>query len=215
MYWFLNIFLCQAYYCYRLILASHSRKDWMTKLSIRHRSWKWSLWQAGHILSENLLLFSEMMSEAVKLLKGEYCVRAIREHKMDKAIIFCRTKLDCDNMENYLNYHGGGESNTDFSQLWKRNTNSNTAHFNGACYPKIPTVLYHRPNAFLLRIDFNFYSKSMIKSTSVLHIIALSSVGLLRIRTVPLTASGTVSGISAISLVPFIRFHLMMEIYLA
>ena len=49
-----------------------------------------------------------MMSEAVKMLKGEYCVRAIREHKMDKAIIFCRTKLDCDNMENYLNHCGGG-----------------------------------------------------------------------------------------------------------
>ena len=51
-----------------------------------------------------------MMSEAVKMLKGDYCVRAIREHKMDKAIIFCRTKLDCDNMEKYLNHHGGGMS---------------------------------------------------------------------------------------------------------
>ncbi|KAK2162971.1 hypothetical protein LSH36_88g00023 [Paralvinella palmiformis] len=27
---------------------------------------------------------------------------------MDKAIIFCRTKLDCDNMEIYLNERGGG-----------------------------------------------------------------------------------------------------------
>ena len=49
---------------------------------------------------------SEMMSEAIKILKGEYTVRAIREHKMDKAIVFCRTKLDCDNMENYLNQNG-------------------------------------------------------------------------------------------------------------
>lgn len=44
----------------------------------------------------------ETMSEAVKMLKGEYCVRAIDEHKMERAIIFCRTKLDCDNLEKYL-----------------------------------------------------------------------------------------------------------------
>ncbi|KAH9641467.1 hypothetical protein HF086_006083 [Spodoptera exigua] len=48
----------------------------------------------------------ETLSEAVKILKGEYCVRAIREHKMDRAIIFCRTKLDCDNMERYLKSYG-------------------------------------------------------------------------------------------------------------
>jgi ATP-dependent RNA helicase DDX1 len=47
-----------------------------------------------------------MLSEAVKLLKGEYCVRAIIEHKMDQAIIFCRTKVDCDNLETYLNSIG-------------------------------------------------------------------------------------------------------------
>lgn len=44
----------------------------------------------------------ETFSEAVKLLKGEYCIRAIEEHKMDRAIIFCRTKLDCDNLERYF-----------------------------------------------------------------------------------------------------------------
>jgi ATP-dependent RNA helicase DDX1 len=51
---------------------------------------------------------AETLSEAVKMLKGEYCVRAINEHKMDRAIIFCRTKLDCDNLEKYLNQLGGG-----------------------------------------------------------------------------------------------------------
>lgn len=51
----------------------------------------------------------ETLSEAVKMLKGEYCVRAIREHKMDRAIIFCRTKIDCDNLENYLRQVGGNE----------------------------------------------------------------------------------------------------------
>ncbi|KAK7793512.1 hypothetical protein R5R35_001848 [Gryllus longicercus] len=51
---------------------------------------------------------AETLSEAVKMLKGEYCVKAINEHKMDRAIIFCRTKLDCDNLERYLNQVGGG-----------------------------------------------------------------------------------------------------------
>ncbi|KAI5703201.1 hypothetical protein M8J76_008560 [Diaphorina citri] len=45
----------------------------------------------------------ETYSEAVKLLKGEYCVRAIDKQNMDRALIFCRTKLDCDNLERYLN----------------------------------------------------------------------------------------------------------------
>lgn len=45
---------------------------------------------------------AETLSEAVKMLKGDYCVRAIREHKMDRAIIFCRTKIDCDNLEKYF-----------------------------------------------------------------------------------------------------------------
>ncbi|CAH1996997.1 unnamed protein product [Acanthoscelides obtectus] len=44
----------------------------------------------------------ETLSEAVKLLKGEYVIRAIDVHEMDRAIIFCRTKLDCDNLERYM-----------------------------------------------------------------------------------------------------------------
>ncbi|KAL0111536.1 hypothetical protein PUN28_013027 [Cardiocondyla obscurior] len=47
------------------------------------------------------------LSEAVKVLKGEYCIRAIKEHRMDRALIFCRTKLDCDNLERYLKKFGG------------------------------------------------------------------------------------------------------------
>jgi superfamily II DNA/RNA helicase len=54
------------------------------------------------------IFFTEMLSEAVKLLKGEYCVRAIRELKMDRAIIFCRTKVDCDKLEMYLESIGTG-----------------------------------------------------------------------------------------------------------
>jgi len=58
----------------------------------------------------------ENFSEAVKLMKAEYCVKAIREHKMDYGLIFCRTKLDCDNLERYMNFVGGGwKNNTQFS----------------------------------------------------------------------------------------------------
>ena len=46
----------------------------------------------------------------MKILKVEYLVTAIKEHKMDQAIIFCRTKLDCDNVEQYLVSLGGGEN---------------------------------------------------------------------------------------------------------
>ncbi|KAL4711857.1 hypothetical protein ACJJTC_006026 [Scirpophaga incertulas] len=49
---------------------------------------------------------AETLSEAVKILKGEYCIRAIREHKMERALLFCRTKLDCDNLERYLKSFG-------------------------------------------------------------------------------------------------------------
>ncbi|XP_011305079.1 ATP-dependent RNA helicase Ddx1 [Fopius arisanus] len=52
---------------------------------------------------------AEALSEGVKILKGEYCIRAIKEHKMDRAIIFCRTKIDCDNLERYLRQYGSNE----------------------------------------------------------------------------------------------------------
>lgn len=44
----------------------------------------------------------ETFSEAVKMLKGEYLLRAIEEHNMDRGLLFCRTKLDCDNLERFL-----------------------------------------------------------------------------------------------------------------
>ncbi|XP_050521813.1 ATP-dependent RNA helicase Ddx1 [Daktulosphaira vitifoliae] len=49
---------------------------------------------------------SEALSHGVKILKGTYCIKAINKYKMDKAIIFCRTKLDCDNLEKYFNQLG-------------------------------------------------------------------------------------------------------------
>lgn len=56
-----------------------------------------------------LMVVAETLSEAVKMLKGELCVKAIDTHNMDKALIFCRTKLDCDNMERYFNQIGEHE----------------------------------------------------------------------------------------------------------
>ena len=60
-------------------------------------------------------MFAETLSEAVKMLKGEYCVQAINEHKMDRALIFCRTKIDCDNLERYL--ISVGESDIPFAPM--------------------------------------------------------------------------------------------------
>ena len=53
----------------------------------------------------------EMLSEAVKMLKGRLVIKAIKCLNIDQAIIFCRTKLDCDNLENYFKYVGQQESN--------------------------------------------------------------------------------------------------------
>ena len=50
----------------------------------------------------------ETLSEAVKRLKGYYVVKAIDTIGIDQAIVFCRTKLDCDNLENYFNDVGQG-----------------------------------------------------------------------------------------------------------
>eukprot|EP00037_Helgoeca_nana_P016987 m.160263 g.160263 ORF g.160263 m.160263 type:complete len:733 (-) comp23784_c0_seq5:112-2310(-) len=51
----------------------------------------------------------ENMSEAIKLLKYTYVKTAVDSLKMDQAIIFCRTKYDCDNLEAYLQTIGGGK----------------------------------------------------------------------------------------------------------
>ena len=53
----------------------------------------------------------ETLSEAVKVLKAEYVLKAIVEHRMDQGIIFCRTKLDCDNLERFLASRGRSWTN--------------------------------------------------------------------------------------------------------
>lgn len=44
----------------------------------------------------------EEYSEAIKLMKFYYTVKAIESLNMDQGIIFCRTKLDCDNLDQFM-----------------------------------------------------------------------------------------------------------------
>ncbi|XP_054167178.1 ATP-dependent RNA helicase Ddx1-like [Oppia nitens] len=53
----------------------------------------------------------ETLSEAIKSLKGHYVVKAIDALNIDQSIIFCRTKLDCDSLEQHFNAIGGGNGN--------------------------------------------------------------------------------------------------------
>ena len=45
---------------------------------------------------------AESLSESIKMLKPSLLVKIIDAYKMDQAMIFCRTKVDCDNLEIYL-----------------------------------------------------------------------------------------------------------------
>ena len=45
---------------------------------------------------------AESLSEGIKMLKPSILVKIIDAYKMDQAMIFCRTKVDCDNLEHYL-----------------------------------------------------------------------------------------------------------------
>jgi ATP-dependent RNA helicase DDX1 len=48
------------------------------------------------------------LSEGVKRLKPLLLKRIVDEFNMTQCIIFCRTNLDCDNLEKYLIAEGGG-----------------------------------------------------------------------------------------------------------
>uniref|UniRef100_A0A8C1LC18 ATP-dependent RNA helicase n=1 Tax=Cyprinus carpio TaxID=7962 RepID=A0A8C1LC18_CYPCA len=73
----------------------------------------WEKLGKNHIRVHIYLTLAKIsLHSAIKILKGEYAIRAIKEHKMDQAIIFCRTKIDCDNMEQYFIKQGGGEAHS-------------------------------------------------------------------------------------------------------
>ena len=54
---------------------------------------------------DNLTQKDLQMSEAMKILKAKYFLAAVEKLKMynEQCIVFCRTKLDCDNLERFLN----------------------------------------------------------------------------------------------------------------
>jgi ATP-dependent RNA helicase DDX1 len=52
--------------------------------------------------SKRTLSRPEELSEAIKLMKFYYTLRAIERLQMDQGIIFCRTKLDCDNLHDFM-----------------------------------------------------------------------------------------------------------------
>jgi len=57
----------------------------------------------------------ESWSEALKIMKAQYCLKAIQKLNIDYGLIFCRTKLDCDNLERYLKQMGGKGYNNPYS----------------------------------------------------------------------------------------------------
>lgn len=52
----------------------------------------------------------ESYSEAIKRLKPQMLLQVVERLQMTQAIIFCRTNLDCDNLEAFLNAAGGGRA---------------------------------------------------------------------------------------------------------
>lgn len=56
----------------------------------------------GILFSKNRLERQEEFSEAIKLMKFYYTIKAIEAMRMDQGIIFCRTKLDCDNLNDFM-----------------------------------------------------------------------------------------------------------------
>jgi ATP-dependent RNA helicase DDX1 len=51
---------------------------------------------------------AESYSEAIKLLKPQILIQIIEQFQPEQCMIFCRTQLDCDNLEKFLIELGGG-----------------------------------------------------------------------------------------------------------
>lgn len=48
---------------------------------------------------DNLTVPQLYLSQSIKMAKPAILLEVIRVHQMERAIIFCRTKLECDNLE--------------------------------------------------------------------------------------------------------------------
>ena len=64
---------------------------------------------SGGEAAAGVTLSDSLASAALKLLKPRMLVSLIDSLEMTQAIIFCRTNLDCDNLEEYLLSVGGGQ----------------------------------------------------------------------------------------------------------
>ena len=53
---------------------------------------------------------AEAASEATKRLKPLLLLEVVERLQMQQCLIFCRTNLDCDNLEKFLNAKGGGKA---------------------------------------------------------------------------------------------------------
>jgi len=70
-------------------------------------------------------------SLAVKRLKPEVVAKLIDAYQMSQCLIFCRTRLDCDNMKDFLDKRGGGRKFTGKVEKGKENPYSNVCLHSG------------------------------------------------------------------------------------
>lgn len=70
-------------------------------------------------------------SEGTKHLKAHTVVKLIEAYKMPQGIVFCRTRLDCDNLAAYLTARGGKKPSGSFTDKGKENLYSNVALHSG------------------------------------------------------------------------------------
>lgn len=80
------------------------------------RSW---LQSSPPVFTDNLHMYdtvgtnvdtAENWSEGTKKLKQRMLQRVVDTLQMEQALIFCRTNFDCDNLEKFLNFLGGGST---------------------------------------------------------------------------------------------------------
>lgn len=64
---------------------------------------------------------AEAESNATKHLKQRLLLKIMDRLNMSQCIIFCRTNLDCDNLETFLCNHGGGKKFTQIMETGKEN----------------------------------------------------------------------------------------------
>ncbi|EGG23712.1 putative RNA helicase [Cavenderia fasciculata] len=83
-------------------------KDALDTTSEKHVPFTTDAMHAMDVKSLDRLKTPEQKSLAIKYLKPQLLVRVIRAFKMDQALIFARTRVDCDNLQKYLQAVGGG-----------------------------------------------------------------------------------------------------------